>query len=102
VLKNRALRRDPVFCGSCECSPMAEQAALSKMPHALADGRMLVLQHPVKAHFHTETLAVCESKVKISIGRPRAGPFFSIIELHNLDSYIETRRRVNQALPCPR
>jgi hypothetical protein len=27
---------------------MTEYAALSKMPHALADGMMLVFQHPVK------------------------------------------------------
>jgi len=30
---------------------MSEYAALSKTPHALADGLMLVFQHPVKAQF---------------------------------------------------
>jgi hypothetical protein len=48
VLKNRALGRDPALCGFCKCSHMTEYAALSKTPHALADGRMLVFQHPVK------------------------------------------------------
>jgi hypothetical protein len=47
-LKNRASRRDPSLCGFCKCAPIAEQAALSKTPHALADGLMLVFQHPVK------------------------------------------------------
>jgi hypothetical protein len=30
---------------------MSEYAALSKTPHALADGLMLVFQHPVSAQF---------------------------------------------------
>jgi hypothetical protein len=45
VLKNRASRRDPALCGFCKCSHINEYAALSKMPHALADGLMLVFQH---------------------------------------------------------
>ncbi|MCK7469764.1 MAG: hypothetical protein MZU95_02390 [Desulfomicrobium escambiense] len=47
-MKNRASRRDPALCGFCKCSHIAEYAALSKTPHALADGLMLVFQHPVK------------------------------------------------------
>jgi hypothetical protein len=47
VLKNRASRRDPALCGFCKCSHMNEYAALSKTPHALADGLTLVFQHPV-------------------------------------------------------
>jgi hypothetical protein len=48
VLKNRASRRDPALCIFCKCSHMTEYASLSKSPHALADGLMLVFQHPVK------------------------------------------------------
>jgi hypothetical protein len=49
VLKNRASRRDPALCGFCKCSHITQYAALSKTPHALADGLMLVFQHPAKA-----------------------------------------------------
>jgi hypothetical protein len=49
VLKNGALRRDPALCGFCKCSHMTAYAALSKTPHALADGLMLVFQYPVKS-----------------------------------------------------
>jgi hypothetical protein len=49
VLKNRASRRDPALCGFCKCSHMTAYAALSKTPHALADGLMLVFQYPVKS-----------------------------------------------------
>jgi hypothetical protein len=48
LLKNGASRRDPALCGFCKCSHMIEYAALSKTPHALADGPMLVFQHPAK------------------------------------------------------
>jgi hypothetical protein len=48
MLKNRASRRDPVLCGFCKCSHMTVYAALSKTPHALADGLMLVFQRPVE------------------------------------------------------
>jgi hypothetical protein len=51
VLKNRASRRDPALCGFYKCSHMAEYAALSKTPHALVDGLMLVFQHPVSGVF---------------------------------------------------
>jgi hypothetical protein len=46
VLKNRASRRDPALCGFCKCSHIAQYAALSKTPHALADGLMLAFQYP--------------------------------------------------------
>jgi hypothetical protein len=46
VLKNRASRREPTLCSFCKCSHIAEYAALSKTPHALADGLMLVFQRP--------------------------------------------------------
>jgi hypothetical protein len=49
VLKNRASRRDPALCGFCKCSHIDIYAALSKTPHALADGLMLVFQNPSKA-----------------------------------------------------
>jgi hypothetical protein len=39
------IRRCAVFC---KCSHIYEYAALSETPHALADGPMLVFQHPVK------------------------------------------------------
>jgi hypothetical protein len=42
VLKNRASRRDPALRSYCKCSHILEYAALSKTPHALADGLMLV------------------------------------------------------------
>jgi len=42
VLKNQASRRDPALCGYCKYSHINEYAALSKTPHALADGLMLV------------------------------------------------------------
>ena len=45
-LKTRASRRDPALCGYCKCSHIIEYAALSKTPHALVDGLMLVFQHP--------------------------------------------------------
>jgi hypothetical protein len=48
VLKNRASRRDPALCGFYKCSHIDEYAALSKTPHALADGLMLVFQHPAR------------------------------------------------------
>jgi hypothetical protein len=48
VLKNRASRCDPALCGFCKCSHIYEYAALSKTPHALADGLMLVFKHPAK------------------------------------------------------
>jgi hypothetical protein len=34
------------LCGFCKCSHTNEYAALSKTPHALADGLMLVFKHP--------------------------------------------------------
>jgi hypothetical protein len=34
------------LCGFCKCSHILEYAALSKTPPALADGLMLVFQHP--------------------------------------------------------
>jgi len=46
-LKNCASRRDPALRGFCKCSHIYEYAALSKTPHALAAGTMLVFQHPV-------------------------------------------------------
>jgi hypothetical protein len=49
VLKNCASRRDPALCGFCKCSHIFEYAALYKTPHALADGLMLVFEHPIKA-----------------------------------------------------
>jgi hypothetical protein len=36
------------LCGYWKCSHIDEYAALSKTPHALADGLMLVFQHPIK------------------------------------------------------
>jgi hypothetical protein len=48
VLKIRASGRDPALCGFCKCSHIYEYAALSKTPHALADGLMLVFQQPVR------------------------------------------------------
>jgi hypothetical protein len=48
LLKNGASGRDPVLCGFCKCSHIFEYAALSKTPHALADGLMLVFQYPVR------------------------------------------------------
>jgi hypothetical protein len=48
LLKNCASGRDPALCGFCKCSHILEYAALPKTPHALADGLMLVFQHPVK------------------------------------------------------
>jgi hypothetical protein len=48
VLKNRAARRDPALCGYCKCSHIPEYAALSKTPHALADGLMVVFQPPAE------------------------------------------------------
>jgi hypothetical protein len=55
VLKNCASRRDPALCGFCKCSHILEYAALSKTPHALADGLMLVFKHP--ANHPTLTVA---------------------------------------------
>jgi hypothetical protein len=46
VLKNVASGRDPVLRGFCKCSHIEQYAALSKTPHALADGPMLVFQDP--------------------------------------------------------
>jgi hypothetical protein len=46
VFKNGASRRDPALCGFCKCSPINAYAALSRTPHASADGPMLVFQHP--------------------------------------------------------
>jgi hypothetical protein len=50
MLKNRASGRDPALCGYCKCSHIDAYAALSKTPHALADGLMLVFKHPVKGY----------------------------------------------------
>jgi hypothetical protein len=49
---NRALKicvsgRDPALHGFCKCSHISRYAALSKTPRALADGLILVFQHPV-------------------------------------------------------
>jgi hypothetical protein len=46
-LKNGASGLDPALRGFCKCSHITEYAALSKAPRALADGPMLVFQHPV-------------------------------------------------------
>jgi hypothetical protein len=46
--KNCASGRDPALRGSCKCSHISPYAALSKSPRALADGLMLVFQHPAK------------------------------------------------------
>jgi len=46
VLKNCAEGLDPALCGFCKCSHINEYAALSKTPHVLADGLMLVFHHP--------------------------------------------------------
>jgi hypothetical protein len=40
------------LCSFCKCSHINEYAALSKPPHALADGLILVFKLPVEAHFH--------------------------------------------------
>jgi hypothetical protein len=48
ALKNRASRRDRALCGFCKCSHINKYAALFKTPHALADGLMLVFEHPAK------------------------------------------------------
>jgi hypothetical protein len=45
LLKNGASSRDPALCGFRKCSHMNEYAALSKTPHALADGPMLVFHN---------------------------------------------------------
>jgi hypothetical protein len=47
-VKNGASGRDPALRGFCKCSHILEYAALFKTPRALADGLMLVFQHPVK------------------------------------------------------
>jgi hypothetical protein len=50
------------LCGFCKCSHIAGYAALSKTPHALADGLMLVFQHPVNSRYRvTYGLALKES-----------------------------------------
>ena len=36
-----------MLCGHCKCSHIDAYAALSKSPHALADGLILVFNHPV-------------------------------------------------------
>jgi hypothetical protein len=46
VLKNRVQGRKPALCGFCKCSHINEYAALSKTPHALADGLMPVFSTP--------------------------------------------------------
>jgi hypothetical protein len=46
VLKTAPQGREPALCGFCKCSHIDEYAALSKTPHALADGLMLVFQNP--------------------------------------------------------
>jgi hypothetical protein len=46
VLKSGASGRDPALRGSCKCSHISPYAALSKSPRILADGPMLVFQHP--------------------------------------------------------
>jgi hypothetical protein len=46
VLKDGAEGRDPALCFDRKCSLILEYAALSKTPHALADGLMHVFQHP--------------------------------------------------------
>jgi hypothetical protein len=48
VLKNGVSGRDPALRGSCKCSHISQYAALSKSPRALADGLILVFQHPTK------------------------------------------------------
>jgi hypothetical protein len=44
------------LCGFCKCSHINQYAALSKTPHALADGLMLVFKHPdetcLRSHPH--------------------------------------------------
>jgi hypothetical protein len=67
MLKNRARGRDPALCGFCKCShgigwkleawltgsefvlSLEPQASCLKLISALADGRMLVFQHPVRS-----------------------------------------------------
>jgi hypothetical protein len=64
VLKNSASGRDPALCGFCKCSHaigwkleawltvpgfFEPQASCLKLISALADGLMLVFQHPAKA-----------------------------------------------------
>ena len=49
VLKKGASGRDPALRGSCKCSHISQYAALSKSPRVLADGLMLLFQHPVRA-----------------------------------------------------
>jgi hypothetical protein len=44
--KNGVSGRDPVLRGFWKCSPINGYAALSKTPRALADGLILVFQHP--------------------------------------------------------
>jgi UPF0755 protein len=44
VFENRALHRERALCGAWNCSPIAESAAFSKTPHALADPPVLVFQ----------------------------------------------------------
>jgi hypothetical protein len=46
VSKNGFSGRDPALRGFWKCSHIMGYAALSKTPRALADGLILVLQHP--------------------------------------------------------
>jgi hypothetical protein len=45
-LNHSASGRDPALCDFSKCSDRVEYAALSKTPHALAGGVMLVLKNP--------------------------------------------------------
>ena len=74
VSTNGAACRDPALCGFCECSHLFEYAALSKTPHALADGLMLVFHHPVKRQRSPGCRSGACRRARRRLSRPRCAP----------------------------
>jgi hypothetical protein len=73
------------LCGYCKCSHIDAYAALSKTPHALADGLMLVFQHPVKPAMTVTQIShdfqhdrinriIRRASIRVSLRGPRPSP----------------------------
>jgi hypothetical protein len=57
-----------VLRGFCKCSHIVKYAALPKTPHALAEGLMLVFQHPVQRTIRISNYREPQSRMHIAYG----------------------------------
>src|SRR5512139_957128 len=95
-LKTGVSVRDPALRGSGECSHTGAYAALPPSPCALADGPMLVFQHPVMTKVSVLALLLLPRRLDLGdqlVDLAGLGEVVVGAELHGL------QRRVDGAVP---